>query len=222
VEFAGVIAGLIETIVHWVEPLFGAAGYGIIAGAVLLERSVFVGLIIPGDVILALGGVFAARGDLSLVWVIVIGITAAVCGESAGFWLGRRYGLPLVRRLPFGNRLEKRLESAEEYFAKRGAGWTVAIGRFATAAGSFVPFAAGIGKMPYGRFLMFDVPAIVVWACGIAVFGYVAGSNLDLIERWLSRFGYAALGALALFFAGRWAWKRWRDRRSRRETSSSG
>jgi membrane-associated protein len=213
------IAGLVETIVDWVEPVFGTAGYAVIAAAVLLERSVFVGLIIPGDVILALGGVFAARGRLEIVWVVVIGIAAAVCGESAGFWLGRRYGVGMVRHLPFGDRLERRLATAEEYFATRGAGWTVAVGRFATAAGAFVPFAAGIGKMPYPRFLLFDVPAIVAWATGIAVFGYLAGSNLDLIERWLSRFGYAALGALVLFFAGRWAWRRWRGRRKDRSSA---
>jgi undecaprenyl-diphosphatase len=207
-----VIGGIVDTIVRLVEPIFGSAGYAIIAAAVLLERSVFVGLIVPGDVILALGGVFAARGDLNVVVVILIGIVAATIGESVGFWLGRRYGLSLVRHLPFGTAIERRLATAEEYFKKRGAGWTVAVGRFATAAGAFVPFTAGLGRLPYRRFLLYDVPAIIVWATGIALFGYLAGRNLALIEKTLSRFGFFVLGALFLFFGGRWVWKRWRAR----------
>lgn len=207
------IGGIVDTIVRLVEPIFGSAGYAIVAAAVLLERSVFVGLVIPGDVILALGGVFAARGELNLVVVILIGIVAATIGESVGFWLGRRYGLRLVRHLPFGHTIERKLEAAEEYFAKRGAGWTVAVGRFATAAGAFVPFTAGLGKLSYRKFLLYDVPAIILWATGIALFGYLAGRNLGLIEKVLSRFGFFVLGALFLFFGGRWLWKRWRRNR---------
>src|SRR6266480_2512367 len=135
------VGGLIDTIVRWVEPAFaGPAGYAIVATGVLLERSVFVGLVIPGDVILALGGVFAARGDINIVLVAAIGASAAICGESIGFWLGDRYGMRLIKHLPFARLIEERLHGAETYFAKRGAGWTVAIGRFATAAGAFVPF----------------------------------------------------------------------------------
>jgi len=212
------IATIVDTLVRWVEPIFGVAGYYVIAGAVLMERSIFVGLIVPGDVILALGGVFAARGDLSLPVVIVIGILAAVAGESIGFGLGRRYGVRLIRRIPLVRRLEPRLEKAEELFAKRGGGVTVALGRYATAAGAFVPFTAGLGRMSYRRFLLWDVPAITVWAVAISVVGYVFGRNLHLVDRALHTFGYAMLGLLVAFFAGRWAWKRWGPGR-RREAS---
>jgi membrane-associated protein len=205
------VAGLVDTLVHWLHPVFGTAGYLIIAAAVLLERSVFVGLVVPGDVILALGGVYAAQGDLSIVPVIAIGAGAAICGESAGFWLGRRYGMRLIEHLPFGDRLTKRLRTAEGYFQKRGAGWTVAIGRFATAAGAFVPFTAGLGKMPYRRFLLYDVPAILVWATAIGALGYAFGRNIPFLEKVLARFGYGALALLALYLGGRWLWMRHRD-----------
>src|SRR5438046_1091583 len=83
----------------------------------------------------------------------------------------------------------------------------VAVGRYASAVGAFVPFTAGLGRMPYRRFLLWDVPAIVVWATGITVFGYAAGRNLDLIDKVLSRFGYIMLGILVGFVGGRWLWK---------------
>jgi membrane-associated protein len=202
---------LVQTIVEWIEPAFLAAGYFIITAAVLLERSVFIGLVIPGDVILALGGVYASQGRMSLGAVILIGTLAAIVGESTGYWLGRRYGMRLVRRLPLIRRLQPLLERSREYFAKHG-GQTVAVGRYATAAGAFIPFTAGIAHMPYRRFLLFDVPAIVVWAVAISVFGYVFGQNLELVDKVLSRFGYAVLGLVAAWFLGRFLWKRLRGR----------
>lgn len=204
---------IVQTLVEWIEPAFLAAGYYIITAAVLMERSIFVGLIIPGDVILALGGVYASQGKMSLTAVITIGTFSAIAGESIGFWLGRRYGMRLVRRLPLVRRLERVLQLSREYFKKHG-GKTVAIGRYATAAGAFIPFTAGIAEMPYPRFLLFDVPAILVWAVAISVFGYVFGQNLDFVDKAISRFGYVVLGLVVVIFLGRFLWKRWRDRES--------
>jgi membrane-associated protein len=211
VDIGPVLAlSLVERIVNEIEPIFLAAGYFIIAGGVLMERSIFVGLIIPGDIILALGGVYASQQQMNLVLVIVIGSLAAIAGESIGFWLGRRYGVRLVRRMPFfGGWLAERLGASEDFFRRHG-GKTVAIGRYATAAGAFIPFSAGAGRMRYARFLAFDVPAIIVWATAITVFGYVFGKNLGFVDRVLSRFGYAVLGLVIVVFLGRWLWKRWR------------
>jgi membrane protein DedA with SNARE-associated domain len=205
-------ASLVEQIVTWLQPAFAVAGYEILALAVLLERSIFIGLIVPGDLMLALGGVYASEGKLSLVWVIVIGIVAALVGESIGYWLGRRFGLTLIRALPLVRRLEPRLEDAQEYFRKHG-GMTVVIGRYATAAGAFVPFSAGIAKMPYRRFIAFDIPAVAVWASLISGFGYAVGRNLALIDRTLSRFGYVILGLLVVGFVLRVIYKRRRQSR---------
>jgi membrane-associated protein len=205
-------ASLVEQIVTWLQPAFAVAGYEILALAVLLERSIFIGLIVPGDLMLALGGVYASEGKLSLVWVIVIGIVAALVGESIGYWLGRRFGLTLIRALPLVRRLEPRLEDAQEYFRKHG-GMTVVIGRYATAAGAFVPFSAGIAKMPYRRFMAFDIPAVAVWASLISGFGYAVGRNLALIDRTLSRFGYVILGLLVVGFVLRVIYKRRRPSR---------
>jgi membrane-associated protein len=201
---------LVERIVSAIEPYFLAAGYFIIAGGVLMERSVFIGLIIPGDFILALGGVYASQRKMDLVGVIVVGCLAAICGESIGFWLGRKFGIRVVRRIPYvGRWLAEKLEASEDFFRRHG-GKTVAIGRYATAAGAFIPFSAGAARMRYWRFLAFDVPAIIVWATGISIFGYVFGENLALVDRVLSRFGYIVLGLIIVFFLGRWLWKRWR------------
>jgi membrane-associated protein len=211
---------LVEKIVDWVEPVFVSAGYLIIAGAVLMERSIFIGLIVPGDLILALGGVYASKDKMSLAAVIVIGIVAAIIGESIGYALGRRYGIRLIKRIPLVRRLGNQLELSQDYF-KRHGGKTVAIGRYATAAGAFIPFTAGVARMPYRRFLLFDVPAIVVWAVGISIFGYAFGQNLGFVDKVLSRFGYGVLALFILIFGGRFLWKRYRERRDQRRRSGS-
>ena len=61
---------------------------------------------------------------------------------------------------------------------------------------------AGVSKMPYGKFLLFDIPAIIVWAVGITWFGYAFGEHIDFVDKVLSRFGYTMLGLLVAFFLG--------------------
>ena len=202
---------LLEEVVEWVGPVFqGAAGYLLVSGAVFLERSILVGIVVPGEVILATGAIFAARDELSLWVVIVLGAAAAIAGESIGFWLGRRYGVGLLKRLPLLRRLEDRIDEVEDLFARHG-GKTVAIGRFAAAAGAFVPFVAGMGRMSYRRFLVFDAAAIVVWAVGVGLLGFFLGRNLDLVDRVLSNFGWAMLGVLVVGIGVYLWWKRTRD-----------
>jgi undecaprenyl-diphosphatase len=203
------LLGIVKQIIRWAGPLFSSAGYLVVGIAVLMERSIFLGLIVPGDVILALGGVYAGRKELSLVAVILVGSFAAITGESIGYLLGRRYGRALIKRLPLVGRLDKRFDDAERYFRKRG-GWTVAIGRYATAAGAFVPFVAGMSEMPYATFLAYDVPAIAIWATGITLVGYYFGRNIDTVERIVSRFGFIMLGVLVALVVGQILWKRLR------------
>ena len=208
------LGSIVVDLINWVEPYFVAAAYVIIPVAVLLERSVFVGLIVPGDFILALGGVYAGQGKLSVPVVIVLGILAAIIGESAGYWIGRRHGMGLVRRLPILNRFQDRLERSEDFFQRNG-GKTVVIGRYATAIGAFVPFTAGVAKMPYHRFLLYDVPSIIVWATAITFFGYYFGENLEFVDTVLSRFGLAVAGLIVVFFLVRFLLKRRRERREK-------
>src|SRR6266545_8286000 len=214
------VVALVEEIVEWIGPAFAVAGYWIVGAGVFADRSAFLGLIIPGDVVLALGGVFAAQGDLHLVWVIMVGVGAGLAGESTGYWLGRRYGARVLKRIPFANRLADRLDVAEEYFRRRG-GRTVFIGRYVSLAGTFLPFVAGMSRMPYARFLAFDVPSVTLWAVGVSLLGYFLNSQLDSIDRILSRFGWGLLGLAVLFFGGRFVYRRFIARRPNEGSNAS-
>lgn len=200
--------GLLEDVLRWVAPAFtGTLGYALVWTAVLLERSILIGLVVPGEVILATGAIFASRGDLALTPVIVLGAVAAIIGESVGFWLGHRYGASLLRRIPLLRRLDGKVDEVERLFSQHG-GKTVFIGRFATAAGAFVPFVAGMGRMRYRRFVAFDVPAIVLWAVAVGLVGFFLGENVDRVDRILSNFGWVMLGLLVIGVAAYIWWRR--------------
>jgi membrane-associated protein len=202
---------MIDTIVDWFGPLYsGALGYGLIAALILFDRAAFTGVFLPGELFLALGGVFAARGELALVPVIVVGVLAGVVGESVSYWLGRSYGRSIIRHLPLANRFEKHLDEAQRYFDRNG-GRTVFGGRYVSVVGTFTPFVAGMAKMSFLRFLFADVAALSLWATGIGLLGYFLNAQIRLVDEILSRFGWGALVLAALFFGGRWLWDR-RDR----------
>src|ERR687888_1219199 len=158
------LGAIVETVVDWFGPVYqGLLGYGLLALVILLDRGAFTGIVIPGDLFLALGGIYAGRGQLALAAVIAVGALAGVSGETISYWLGRRYGVRMIRHLPLANRMERHLGSARDYF-KRHGGKTIFVGRYVSVAGTFMPFAAGMSRMPFRRFIAFDVAAIVLWA----------------------------------------------------------
>jgi membrane-associated protein len=205
--------GLVRQIVDFAGGFFRVAGYGIVPVAVFLETFALVGIIVPGDVVLALGGVYAANGDLELWVVLTLGITAAWAGSGAGFWLGSRHGRRVVRALPFSDRLERHVDRTGRFFRRHG-GKAVVFGRFATGIAAFVPFVAGMSDMPARRFVAFMVPTVAVWATTITMIGFLLGRNLDVVDAVLSRFGWVGLGIALVALAGGWIWNRVQQHRA--------
>jgi undecaprenyl-diphosphatase len=212
------LLGLVEQLVHWAGPLFRAAGYPIVFVGVFLESSALVGLIAPGEAILALGGVYAARQDLSIGWVIAIAIAAGWSGQIAGYWLGRRYGRVIVRKIPLVRRLEPTLDDAKELIHRRG-GLAIVFGRFATGIGAVMPFASGTAELPFGTFLPYMLPTVAVWATAIALVGFFLGDHLEAVDRVLSGIGWVGLAIVVLLVVGIWLWRR---RRRRKEDGDGG
>lgn len=200
-----------ETIVNLFGSWYsGSVGYLVIAGLIFLDRGAFTGIALPGELFLALGGIYAGRGNLSVVLVIVIGALAGLLGEIVSYWLGRLYGVRITRHLPLANRFEKHLNEAHDYFRRNG-GKTVFVGRYVSVVGTFMPFAAGMSNMPFRRFLAFDVAAITLWSTGVTLLGYLLNSQIKLVDQILSQFGWGLLALVVLFLCGRMIWKR-RDR----------
>jgi membrane-associated protein len=196
---------LVTQLLEWLRPFFDTFGYVIVSAAMFFESAAFTGIFVPGDVILAIGGVYAAEGGLSLTAVIACGAVFGVLGTSAGYLLGRRYGNALLRRAPFLRRFEHRLIQVQASVAEH-AGKTIVLGRFVTGAAVFVPFVAGSSGVRPRTFFAYAIPTMVVWATGLALLGYLVGNNVGTIDRIISRIGLAGLG-VAVLLVGFWIWR---------------
>lgn len=195
--------GLAEGLLDLASP-WGYVLVGVLAG---LEAAAFVGLVIPGETAMLLGGVLAFTGRASLPLMMACGVLGAIIGDSAGYELGRRFGDPL-RRSRLGRRISAaRWERAEQYVRARG-GVAVFLGRFVGVLRAMVPFVAGASRMPYRTFLPYNILGALIWAPGFVYLGFLAGHSYQRVERLAGRAslllgaGVVLLAALAV--AARW------------------
>ena len=170
----------------------------VLAGVgILLETSILVGLVVPGDSIVLVAST-AVAGPVEYVALLVAVIVGALIGESIGFALGRLFG-PRIRRSRLGRRLgEHNWRRAENYVDRRG-GIAVFVSRFLPVLHSLVPLTVGMSTMSYRRFLSWTVPACVLWAVVWITFGSLAAGGYRQVADELHLAGYAFVGVIVVF-----------------------
>ncbi|MWB98679.1 DedA family protein [Agromyces seonyuensis] len=189
--------------VQGVDPVLRTILAGI---AILLETSVLVGLVVPGDTI-----VIVASTAIEDVWqyaaLLVAVILGALAGESIGFAIGRWFG-PRIRASRLGRRIgEPTWNRAEAYVARRG-GIAVFLSRFLPVLHSLVPLTVGMSTMRYRRFLAWTAPACVLWAFGYATVGWAAADSYRELSRELHWAGYVFVGVIVVFLLLVWLGKK--------------
>jgi membrane protein DedA with SNARE-associated domain len=185
--------------------------YGLIAALVFAEAAFFVGFVLPGETAVLLGGALAASGRLTLPAVLAVAVISAVAGDSVGYAIGRSAG-PRILAARSLRRHAEQLDRAQSLIRRRG-GWAVFLGRFTPFLRSAMPALAGLGRMPYLRFLAFNVAGAVVWSTGATLLGFFAGHSLAVVQQTVGAVGAVALGATAL---GLVVWRLLRRRRHQR------
>jgi membrane protein DedA with SNARE-associated domain/membrane-associated phospholipid phosphatase len=195
--------------------------YVVVFVLAVLETAAFVGLAVPGELGLLVGGYVASEGRAGLALMMVLAGVGAALGDSIGFYVGRRFG-PRLRHGRLGSRVgEKRWQRAEDALRRHG-GRAVFFGRFVGILRALVPALAGASGLRYRRFVVWDVLGAAIWGPGLVWLGYMAGGSYDKVAEWTGRAGLVLLG-LALVVglvlaAGRWLsrhpeeWAAWRDR----------
>jgi membrane protein DedA with SNARE-associated domain len=157
------------------------------------ESALFVGLVVPGETLLLVAGVLASRGQGSLVPYMIAAVTGAVAGDSIGYELGRHFG-PRLRRSALGRRVgEQRWDRAEHYLQTKG-GRAIFFGRWVAVVRAIVPALAGQARMPYRRFLLWNVAGAVPLGVLHVGLGYLAGQSYATVERFLHIGHWALLG----------------------------
>jgi undecaprenyl-diphosphatase len=172
------------------------------------EASVFLGVVVPGEIALILGGVAASVGHVSVWWVGVAGVLGAVVGDSIGYFVGEQWGNQILhstlgRKIP-----HEKLDAARAFIKTRG-GRSVFIGRFTAALRALVPGLAGMSGVPYRVFLPWNVAGGTIWACASVALGYAAGASWELAAHYASIFGATVLALVVAGLAFAW----WRHRR---------
>ncbi len=198
---------LIQNAIQAVLGLQGAAAYAVIGLLAFGEAAVFLGLVAPGEVSMVLGGVLAAQGRVTLGGMIATAGTAAVLGDSTGYWIGRRWGARLLSWGPVQRRFSDRIVGARQRFREKG-GWAIVVGRWASVVRTFIPFAAGSTRMPYPRFLLFSVPSAAAWAASFVLLGFVAGQSWEVVEKIAGRAAFILLLVLGIGLLIRWSARR--------------
>jgi membrane protein DedA with SNARE-associated domain len=151
------------------------------------------GLWLPGETALIAAGVYASKGHLSIGGVIVVAAAAAIIGDNIGYWLGREGGRRLIDRYGWVKRQTDRVMPAAERFFERHGGKAVFFARFFGGLRVTAAWMAGITRMPWWRFLIWNALGGIVWAIGVGLLAFYAGRAVaDAIAR------YGAYGGIAI------------------------
>ena len=202
------MAWLADTILRLAGPLVLVVVFALPA----LEASTLLGLVVPGELALVLGGVLAHQGRVPIWAVVVAGAAGAVVGDSVGYTVGRRVGERLLAHLPRRLVEPRQLERATTLVRRLG-GRAVFVGRFTAALRALVPGLAGIAGMPYRTFVVYNVAGGVLWATGSVLLGFAAGRAYRTAERVAGQAGLVLLGAIVAVAAAAALVRRQRARR---------
>lgn len=160
---------------------YGTWTYAVLILIIFCETGLVVTPFLPGDSLLFAVGTFAALGSFEVEVIAVALGLAAVCGDSTNYWIGRFVG-PKVFTKEKSILLNKEYLDRTHQFYERHGNKTIIIARFVPIVRTFAPFVAGIGRMPYRRFILYSVTGTALWV-PIFVFGGYFFGNIPVVRN---------------------------------------
>ena len=149
---------------------------------VFAETGLMVGFFLPGDSLLVTAGLFAAKGDLDILWLNLAVIAAAIVGDATGYWIGYRAGKALYSRPNSLLFRREHLLKTHEFYERHG-GKTIIIARFMPIVRTFAPVVAGAAEMTYRRFAAYNVVGGIGWVLSMTLTGYYLGRAVPDLEK---------------------------------------
>ncbi|MFH0779694.1 MAG: bifunctional DedA family/phosphatase PAP2 family protein [Parcubacteria group bacterium] len=183
---------IIDAILKIPFPLLHHWAYWIVLAAAVLETAPVLGLFIPGQFIVIIGGFFASLGAIDIgdtIWIAALG---AIAGDLIGYFLGKKYGYSFIekcgRYFSFGKeKIAAGLEKTKKMVGEH-AGKTLIIGRFNSLTRAFTPFVAGAMDVPFAKFLIYNIIGGSVWAAVFVMIGYIFGNSYGVASKYVGRF----------------------------------
>jgi len=176
-----VVAWFFDNIYN-VPVLIRAVGpYGLMA-VVFAETGLLIGFFLPGDSLLITAGLFAAKGDLDIRFLVPSLILSAIAGNATGYAIGKRTGKALYSRPDSLLFRREHLQMTHDYYEKHG-GITIILAQFIPILRTFAPVVAGVGEMGYTRFAAYNVVGAIAWVASMTLGGYALGNIVPNIEQ---------------------------------------
>lgn len=167
---------------HLIDPekLLREGGFYLVVFVIYAETGLFFGFFLPGDYLLFLAGMFVATGKLDVnIALLLAGLcVAAISGNFTGYWFGRKTGPVLYTRKDSFFFKKKYLKAAERYYNKQGA-FALIMGRFVPIVRTFAPIFAGVVRLDFKRFALYNVVGGVLWICSLTLLGYFLGKRFE-------------------------------------------
>jgi len=167
-----------------VNDIVQTGGLLLIGLIIFAESGMFIGFFFPGDTLLLSAGIFAAAGKLNLATVIIVVAIAAIVGDNVGYHIGKLYGRRLFRKPDGLVFRQEYVQRAETFYEKYGSK-TMLFAHFVPVVRTFAPPVAGIAKMNYKQFFIFDAIGDVAWATIVTLVGYWFGSRIPNLDRYI-------------------------------------
>ena len=187
-------------------------GYWAVMAALLLENA---GVPVPGETVLLLASFLAySERDLHLGWIVVVGTVAATLGDNLGYALGHYGGRPLLERYRNIFRVSHEAIARGERILARYGALTILFARFVFGMRIIAGPLAGVLRMPWKKFAVFNMLGAALWVTVISLVGYSFGSRWNLLMHFMKRFDLALGAAFVVIAAVLW----WRSRKSRAES----
>ena len=180
-------ATLLDIVLHldrhlqWVVQNYGTWIYLVLFLIIFCETGLVVTPFLPGDSLLFVAGALAATGDMYVHALFAVLAAASFLGDNTNYWIGRGIGPRVFTRQGSWVFNPLHLERTRRFYAKHG-GKTIVIARFVPIIRTFAPFVAGIGRMPYGRFVFYSFSGSVLWISSLTYAGYFFG-NLPAVKQ---------------------------------------
>ncbi len=171
-----------DTLINGLIDRFGTWAIAAICAVIIIETGLLFPFL-PGDSLLFTAGLFTGTGQIHLpIWAVasIIGL-AAFIGPQSGYWIGRLSG-PKIFNRPDSRFFKKAYVDRTHAFFELYGGRAIVLAQFVPFVRTYIPVAAGVGKMPYARFIRFNVIGALVWGVGVTMLGYWLGS-FDVVKN---------------------------------------
>jgi membrane-associated protein len=160
------------------------AGYVGLFAIVFAESGLFFGFFLPGDSLLFTAGFLASQGTISIGLLLPLLIIAAISGDSVGYAFGTRVGPKIFTKKESRFFKPAHVTRAHEFFLKYGKK-AIFLARFLPIVRTFVPIIAGVAKMPYREFILYNIVGGISWVSSMLLLGYFLGRQVPDAEKYL-------------------------------------